>query len=51
MQFEKMPVAWEPAWMRLIKQKLAWYFDKRGMLLYTRKAKRKADRGGWKECS
>jgi len=48
MQFEKMPPEWEPAWMKILtEKKLAWYFAKDGKLLFTKKAKRAADRGGW----
>ncbi len=35
----------------LIAPELAWYFDSHGVLLHTRVARRKADRGCWREVS
>lgn len=44
-------VKWEPTpcWMR--QTRLKWYFDERGVLMKTRVARKKADRGAWILCN
>ena len=36
-------------WMYLVNPHLAWYYNTHGVLLHTKVARRKADRGAWIE--
>lgn len=49
MEFVKQP--YEIGWMALVGPRLAWYYSRDGVLLYTRVPRRAEGRGAWMEIS